>query len=62
MTLQEKSVEIEETLGLGQEFAAKIPKLTLSPAEILSFLLANKQSPRQAIAGVDAWLEKERGR
>jgi chaperone BCS1 len=40
-------------------FAAKVPKLEFSPAE-MSLLLANKQSPRQAIDNVDAWMEKIR--
>lgn len=38
---------------LAQEFVAKVPKLEFSSAEIMSLLLANKQSPRHAIASVD---------
>ncbi|KAF2184558.1 hypothetical protein K469DRAFT_579354, partial [Zopfia rhizophila CBS 207.26] len=45
---------------LAQEFAAKVPKLEFSPAEIMSLLLANKQSPRHAIASVDTWIERSR--
>jgi mitochondrial chaperone BCS1 len=55
-----KIVEDDETLKLAEEFAAKVPKLEFSPAEIMSLLLANKQSPRQAIDNVDAWVEKVR--
>jgi chaperone BCS1 len=52
-----KGVNDCELSVLTQEFVAKIPKLVFSPAEIMSLLLANKQSPRHAIAGVDAWME-----
>ncbi|KAH8708411.1 P-loop containing nucleoside triphosphate hydrolase protein [Phaeosphaeriaceae sp. PMI808] len=45
---------------LVQEFMAKVPKLEFSPAEIMSLLLANKQSPRHAIASVDTWVERIR--
>jgi chaperone BCS1 len=50
----------EELPQLAQEFVAKIPKLEFSPAEIISLLLANKQSPRHAIASVDTWMERIR--
>ena len=53
-------VEDEETLKLAEDFAAKVPKLESSAAEIMSLLLANKQSPRQAIDNVDAWIDKIR--
>ena len=55
-----KGVEDDETLKLAEEFAAKVPKLEFSRAEIMSLLLASKQSPRQAIDNVDAWMEKIR--
>ncbi|KAF2744342.1 putative mitochondrial chaperone bcs1 [Sporormia fimetaria CBS 119925] len=55
---QEGFVEDCELLHLGQEFVAKVPKLEFSPAEILSLLVANKHSPRHAIANVVAWMEK----
>ncbi|KAF2194663.1 hypothetical protein K469DRAFT_547528, partial [Zopfia rhizophila CBS 207.26] len=45
---------------LAQEFAAKVPKLEFSPAKIMSYLLVNKQSPLNAIAGVDTWVKKIR--
>jgi chaperone BCS1 len=57
---QEGFVEECELLHLGQEFVAKVPKLEFSPAEILSFLLANKHSPHHAIASVVAWMDKLR--
>jgi hypothetical protein len=55
-----KLAQNDETLKLAGEFAAKVPKLEFSPAEIMSILLANKESPRQAIDNVDAWVEKAR--
>jgi chaperone BCS1 len=55
---EEGVVEDCELLHLGQEFVARVPKLEFSPAEILSFLLANKHSPHHAIADVAAWMEK----
>ncbi|KAF2731549.1 hypothetical protein EJ04DRAFT_442800, partial [Polyplosphaeria fusca] len=45
---------------LAQEFVVNVPKLEFSPAEILSFLLANKHSPYHAIASVALWMEKLR--
>ncbi len=49
-----KRVEDDQTVErLAKEFAAKVPKLEFSPAEVLSFLLANKQSPGQAVDNVE---------
>lgn len=45
---------------LAKELAAKIPEFEFSPAEIMSFLLANKHLPHRAVANVDAWMEKNR--
>ena len=39
--------------GLAKEFAAKVPKLEFSPAEIISFLLEHKQSPGEAVDNVE---------
>lgn len=55
---KEGVVEDCELLHLGQEFVAKVPTLEFSPAEILSFSLANKHSPHHAIANVAARMEK----
>ncbi|KAL5370768.1 hypothetical protein DPSP01_014676 [Paraphaeosphaeria sporulosa] len=45
---------------LAKEFAAKIPEFEFSPAEIMSFLLANKHSPGLAVADVGAWMKESR--
>jgi DNA-binding transcriptional MerR regulator len=39
-----------------KEFAARVRELKFSPAEIQSYLLANKQSPSMAVANVDEWV------
>ncbi|PSN59001.1 P-loop containing nucleoside triphosphate hydrolase protein [Corynespora cassiicola Philippines] len=57
---QEVFVEGCEFFHLGQEFVAKVSKREFSPAEILSFLLANKHSPHHAVANVAAWMKKLR--
>ncbi|KAB8071098.1 BCS1 N terminal-domain-containing protein [Aspergillus leporis] len=43
---------------LAAAFAEKIPELTFSPAEIQGYLLRHKYSPQDAIAEVEAWVEK----
>ena len=42
---------------MAEEFAAKVPELEFSPAEILSFLLEYRQSPEEAIANVSKLIE-----
>ena len=42
--------------GLAKEFAAKVPKLEFSLAEILSFLLEYKQSPREVVDNMEVWI------
>ncbi|KAL5373610.1 hypothetical protein PMIN06_012491 [Paraphaeosphaeria minitans] len=49
-----------ELRQLAKKLAAKIPEFEFSPAEIMSFLLANKHLPRRAVADVGAWVEKSR--
>jgi chaperone BCS1 len=56
-----KQFEDDKTVErLAREFAAKVPKLEFSPAEVQSFLLAYKQSPRQAVDNVEAWMTRIR--
>jgi chaperone BCS1 len=58
---QGKRVEDNKTVErLAMEFAAKMPKLEFSPAEILSFLVVNKQSPSIAVDNVVQWMTKIR--
>jgi chaperone BCS1 len=52
---QNEEAEVER---LAEQFAAKVPELKFSPAEIQSFLLVNKQSPVMAVANVDQWMTK----
>ncbi|EDN02278.1 hypothetical protein I7I51_05371 [Histoplasma capsulatum] len=41
---------------LAHEFASKVPELEFSPAEILSFLIENRRSPKEAVDNVAAWM------
>ena len=51
--------EVERVERLAKEFAARVPELKFSPAEIQSFLLVNKQSPGIAVANVAQWVTEE---
>ena len=43
----------EEVERLAEEFAGKVPALKFSLAEIMSFLLEHRKSPRRAINNVE---------
>ncbi|KAK2778385.1 mitochondrial chaperone bcs1 [Colletotrichum kahawae] len=45
---------------LAVEFASVVPELQFSPADILSFLLANRGSPSSALADAEGWLLRTR--
>jgi len=45
---------------LVEEFAARVPELKFSLAEIILFLLGYKQSPREAIDNVEIWMTRIR--
>ncbi|KAL5322509.1 hypothetical protein ACEPPN_010482 [Leptodophora sp. 'Broadleaf-Isolate-01'] len=57
-TLALKKIEEAKVEKLGEEFAALIPTLTFSPAEIQGYLLKHKRDPEGAIGGASAWAEK----
>ena len=44
--------------GLANQFAAMVPELVFSPAEILSFLIKHRQSTREAISKVEIWMTR----
>jgi chaperone BCS1 len=50
--------EVERVERLAEEFAAKVPELQFSPADILSFLLEYRQSPREAIDNMRELISK----
>ncbi|KAK1973320.1 LOW QUALITY PROTEIN: mitochondrial chaperone bcs1 [Colletotrichum cereale] len=50
----------EEVRRLADQFAALMPELEFSPADIFSFLLANRDSPSGALAEVEGWVSQER--
>jgi chaperone BCS1 len=53
-----KKKEEEKVARLGEEFAALIPTMTFSPAEIQGFLLKWKRQPEMAVKEAPAWVEK----
>ncbi|PMD40489.1 hypothetical protein L207DRAFT_543976 [Hyaloscypha variabilis F] len=53
-----KKREEEKVAKLGEEFAALIPTMTFSPAEIQGFLLKWKRQPEMAVKEAPAWVEK----
>jgi chaperone BCS1 len=56
--LARKKIEEEKVARLGEEFAALIPTMTFSPAEIQGFLLKHKRMPEVAVKEAPAWAEK----
>jgi chaperone BCS1 len=52
--------EVKIVERLAEEFAARVPELKFSPAEIISFLLENRQSPKEAIDNVEIWMTRIR--
>jgi len=53
--------EEDERVGrLANEFAAMVPELTFSPAEILSFLMGYRHSPGEVIINVERWMARIR--
>lgn len=56
---QSKIKFCDETIErLANDFASKMPDQVFSPAEVLSFLLEQKNSPFGAITGVENWVAK----
>ncbi|KAK1690428.1 mitochondrial chaperone bcs1 [Colletotrichum godetiae] len=51
----------QEVRQLAVQFASLIPELEFSPADILSFLLANRDSPSGVLAEVEEWVSSTRG-
>ncbi|OHE90316.1 mitochondrial chaperone bcs1 [Colletotrichum orchidophilum] len=50
----------EDVRQLAVRFAGAVPELEFSPADILSFLLANRGSPSSALADAEGWVFKTR--
>ncbi|CZS93462.1 related to BCS1 protein precursor [Rhynchosporium agropyri] len=53
-----EKIEVEKIKKLGDEFAALIPTLDFSPAEIQGYLLKYKRDPEGAVENATAWVEK----
>ncbi|KZL67550.1 mitochondrial chaperone BCS1 [Colletotrichum tofieldiae] len=58
--LEKRTDSNEKTLRLAEQFAAQVPELEFSPADIFSFLLANRDSPSGALAELKAWVSRTR--
>ncbi|KAH0420078.1 mitochondrial chaperone bcs1 [Colletotrichum camelliae] len=50
----------EEVRRLAVQFADVVPEVEFSPADILSFLLANRDSPSSALADAEGWVLETR--
>ncbi|CAI0648820.1 unnamed protein product [Colletotrichum noveboracense] len=50
----------EKVQQLAAQFAAVVPELEFSPADILSFLLANRGSPANALDDAEGWVMNSR--
>ncbi|TVY83532.1 putative mitochondrial chaperone BCS1-B, partial [Lachnellula suecica] len=55
--LQKAKLKEEKVSRLGEEFAAIIPAMAFSPAEIQGYLLKNKRDPEAAVAGAAEWVK-----
>ncbi|KAK0628116.1 putative mitochondrial chaperone bcs1 [Bombardia bombarda] len=56
-----KRIEADKTVErLAEAFVAKVPELQYSPAEVMSFLVVHKQSPKVALDNVDQWMDRIR--
>ena len=56
--LETRAKTNEKVWLLADEFAAQVPALKLSPAEVLSFLLEKRTSPSSAVADAGEWVSR----
>lgn len=56
--IPKEDIDGENVEQLAIEFAGKVPENVFSPAEVLSFLLENKQSPDNVVANVEEWARR----
>ncbi|EJP61099.1 mitochondrial chaperone BCS1 [Beauveria bassiana ARSEF 2860] len=54
-----KSQDAQDIQELAVKFADRVPEMKYSPAKIISFLIAHRHSPRDAVENVISWVEKE---
>lgn len=55
---EKKKREEEKVEGLSKEFAAAIPGMVFSPAEIQGYLLKYKREPEKAVSGAEVWVKE----
>ncbi|EJP62026.1 mitochondrial chaperone BCS1 [Beauveria bassiana ARSEF 2860] len=51
-----KSQDAQDIQELAVRFADRVPEMKYSPAKVLSFLIAHKHSPRDAVENVIPWI------
>ncbi|KAK8046144.1 mitochondrial chaperone BCS1-A [Apiospora saccharicola] len=57
MNSGDMDISVEELPDFAEQFAAKIPELKFSPAEIQGYLLKRKKHPLKAVEETDKWVE-----
>ncbi|KAK8031695.1 mitochondrial chaperone BCS1-B [Apiospora arundinis] len=57
MNSGDMDISVEELPEIAEQFAAKIPDLKFSPAEIQGYLLKRKKHPLKAVEETDKWVE-----
>lgn len=57
MNSGDMDISVEELPDFAEKFAAKIPELKFSPAEIQGYLLKRKKHPLKAVEETDKWVE-----
>ena len=53
-----KNQDAQDIQELAVKFADRVPEMKYSPAKILSFLIAHKHSPQDAVENVISWMNK----
>lgn len=57
MNTGDLDISVEELPEIAEQFAAKIPDMKFSPAEIQGYLLKRKKHPLKAVEETDKWVE-----
>jgi chaperone BCS1 len=58
----QREEDVKRVDRLAKEFAARVPELRFSPAEVLSFLLEYRHSPEEAIDNVEQLISKPKSK
>ncbi|CCF34592.1 mitochondrial chaperone bcs1 [Colletotrichum higginsianum] len=60
--VEQRAKNNQEVQRLAIEFVGVVPELEFSPADILSFLLANRGSPSGALSNAERWVSQTKGK